>query len=78
MFPDGPRVFKGVAGDKHKLKDFVAVSQRSVGLSTRKLLAAMKIGPNDAWSTDIAMQGKKIAVNDVETTGSVKKKRRDR
>jgi hypothetical protein len=78
VFPDGPRVFKGSAGDKHKLTDFVAVSQKSVGSSTRKLLAAMKIGPNDAWSTDIAMQGKKIASTDVETTGSIKKNRRNR
>lgn len=78
VFPDSPRVFKGSAGDKHKLTDFVAVSQKSVGSSTRKLLAAMKIGPNDAWSTDIAMQGKKIASTDVETTGSIKKNRRNR
>jgi hypothetical protein len=76
VFPDGPRVFKGSPGHKHHLKDFVAITQRSVGPSTRKLLAAMKIGPNDAWSTDITAPSKRIATRDVETTGSLAKRKR--
>jgi len=76
VFPDGPRVFKGSPGHKHQLKDFVAITQRSVAPSTRKLLAAMKIGPNDAWSQDISAPGRRIAASDVETTGSVTKRKR--
>ena len=72
VFPDGPGVFRGSPGYKHQLNDFVAITQRSVAPSTRKLLAAMKIGPNDAWSAEVS---KKVAVTDVETTGSVTKRK---
>jgi hypothetical protein len=76
VFPDGPRVFRGSPGHKHQLKDFVAITPRSVAPATRKLLAAMKIGPNDAWSQDISVGSKRIAAGDVETTGSVTKRKR--
>ena len=74
VFPDGPRVFRGSPGHKHQLKDFVAITPRSVAPATRKLLASMKIGPNDAWSQDI--KGSRIASSDVGTTGSVTKRKR--
>jgi hypothetical protein len=76
VFPDGPRVFRGSPGHKHQLKDFVAITQRSVAPSTRKLLAAMKIGPNDAWSQQISGLSRRVAASDVETTGSVTKRKR--
>jgi hypothetical protein len=76
VFPDGPRVFRGSPGRKHQLTDFVGITQRSVAPSTRKVLAAMKIGPNDAWSADVTGASKKVATTDVETTGSVTGRKR--
>jgi hypothetical protein len=75
VFPDGVRVFKGRAGDKHKLEDFAPITRANVASSTRKLLVAMKIGPNTGWSDDIPSQSK-VAARDVEATGSVKKRAR--
>jgi hypothetical protein len=75
IFPDGPRVFKGRPGDKHKVEDFALITKANVASGARKLLAAMKIGPNSAWSDDIAPQSK-MAARDVEATASVKKRSR--
>ena len=75
VFPDGPRVFRGRVGPKHQMDDFAPITKTNVAAGTRKLLAAMKIGPNDAWSDDIVSQSR-TAARDVETTGSVKRRPR--
>ena len=75
IFPDGPRVFRGRVGPKHQMADFAPVTKTNVAAATRKLLAAMKIGPNNAWSDDIAPQNR-MAARDVETTGSLRKRAR--
>jgi hypothetical protein len=75
VFPEGPRVFRGRVGTKHRMDDFAPVTKTNVASGTRKLLAAMKIGPNDAWSEDIVPQNR-MAARDVETTGSLKKRPR--
>jgi hypothetical protein len=80
MFPDGLRVFTGKPGDKHKFADFQPVSQagKSVASSTRKLATGLRPGLNAAWSIDEVRTGGKVAANtnDVETTGSIKRKGR--
>jgi hypothetical protein len=76
VFPDGPRIFRGSPGRKHQLTDFVSITQKSIAPSTRKLLTAMKIGPNDAWGTEVRAAGNKVATTDVETTGSITKRKR--
>ena len=75
IFPDGPRVFRGRIGPKHQMDDFAPVTTTNVAAGTRKLLAAMKIGPNSAWSDDIAPQNR-MAARNVETTGSLRKRAR--
>jgi hypothetical protein len=76
MFPDGPRVFHGEPGDRHAMSDFVPFA-KSKGLSKadRKYLTALRTGVNEAWVE--TSDGTKVARNtrDVETTGSVSKKR---
>jgi hypothetical protein len=74
VFPDGPRVFRGDAGGRHTLQDFVMLSSsRDVPGQTRKKLLAMPIGENTAWSSDLSARTGKVARStvDVETTGSV-------
>ena len=75
IFPDGPRVFRGQIGPKHQMDDFAPVTKTNVAAGTRKLLAAMKIGPNSAWSDEIAPQNR-MAARNVETTGSLRKRAR--
>lgn len=80
MFPDGPRVFKGQPGEKHVLLDFAKPSASS-GLpsSARKVLAAMPVGENSAWSSDTGAATGRIAQSAVvETTGSLPRARRSR
>jgi len=69
IFPDGPRVFKGEVGDKHALSDFVKASQVKVSRVARKALAALVVGPNEAWK---ARSDTQIAARDVEITGSTR------
>ncbi|MFC4174590.1 hypothetical protein ACFOYU_21470 [Microvirga sp. GCM10011540] len=80
MFPDGLRVFTGKPGSQHTMKDFKPLAQAGKALprSTRKLVAHLLPGENPAWSTAGVSTGGKLAANtkDVETTGSVKRKRR--
>jgi hypothetical protein len=77
MFPDGPRVFKGEAGGRHSVHDFVALAKtKDVPQVSRKTLLAMPVGENNAWSSDIvARTDNKVArrAPDVETTGSLGK-----
>jgi hypothetical protein len=76
MFPDGPRVFRGETGRRHSVHDFIAVAKtRDVPPASRKLLLAMPVGDNSAWSSDTAGRADKIArsATDVETTGSIGK-----
>jgi hypothetical protein len=79
VFPDGPHIFRGHPGDRHALADFVKVSEASkaVPAPVRKMLTALRVGSNDAWSTEgIGSEGK-LARNgkDAETTGSVRRSR---
>jgi hypothetical protein len=76
MFPDGPRVFKGEAGRRHSVHDFVAVAKtKDTPQGSRKTLLAMPVGENSAWSSDTSSRTDKVAgrVRDVETTGSITK-----
>lgn len=76
MFPDGPRVFTGRPGTKHALTDFVSVSRagNAVARSTRKLLVGFYPDQNGAWNTEKPKLADSAPT--VETTGSVKSKRR--
>jgi hypothetical protein len=77
MFPDGPRVFRGSPGARHAMADFVDVSRaKDMPKSTRKALAALPVGANNAWSSETTPRGQ-LAQNarDVETTGSIGNKR---
>ena len=64
MFPDGPRVFTGEPGAQHALTDFEPVSRTgsAVPLSTRKLVANLLPGRNDAWSTEKASSDGRLAL----------------
>jgi hypothetical protein len=76
MFPDGPRVFQGSSGERHAASDFVPFGKASgLAAKARKYLTALRSGVNDSWA-DIS-DSTKLAQNtrDVETTGSVSKKR---
>jgi hypothetical protein len=80
MFPDGPRVFQGRSGTQHSLADFAPLSRAATPLppSTRKLVANLRPGQNDAWRADKGLLGSKLTANikDVETTSSLDRKRR--
>jgi hypothetical protein len=81
MFPDGPRVFKGDPGTRHVMADFVGVNRdRETAPSTRKALASLPVGENNAWSSDAVTAKGRLAqgVADVETTGSLTAKGRSR
>ena len=76
MFPNGPRVFKGEPGTRHSVHDFVALSAaRDVPPASRKMLLAMPVGENSAWSSDISARSGRMAraTHDPETTGSTGK-----
>jgi hypothetical protein len=78
MFPDGLRVFSGRPGAKHVLADFEPVSRagKAVASATRKLVAPLRPGENDAWSVDQVKSSDKLvaSIKDVRSTGSVKRK----
>jgi hypothetical protein len=78
MFPDGPRMFVGRAGTRHELEDFepVTPSSKAVPHRTRKLLAQLRPGLNGAWATDSPSGEKVVAAKDVESTGSISRRRR--
>ena len=74
MFPDGPRVFRGGYGGNHSVHDFVSLAaSKELSPANRKLLAAMPVGENNAWSKDISSAATTVArkFQDVETTGSI-------
>jgi hypothetical protein len=76
MFPGGPRVFRGERGGDHSVHDFVSLAaSKEVTPATRKILAGMPVGENNAWSSQTAPRNETIAQNvqDVETTGSIGK-----
>jgi hypothetical protein len=76
MFPDGPRVFRGGYGGNHKVHDFVSLAaSKEVSPAARKVLAAMPVGENNAWSKDVNLRVETVArrFQDVETTGSLGK-----
>jgi hypothetical protein len=81
MFPNGPRVFRGEPGSRHSLNDFAALSaSRDIAPSTRKLLLAMPVGENGAWSSHVADGRGRVAqrtpsgrMADVDATGSIGK-----
>jgi len=74
VFPDGPRVFKGVPGAEHALTDFKKVSEKE-SPATRQLAKTVHVGLNAAWSTENL--GRKLAENvrDVQTTGTLSRTR---
>ncbi len=75
MFPDGPRVFRGEPGARHSRNDFVALSAAGdVPPATRKMVLAMPVGENGAWSSQTTAGRGRVAqrVPDVTTTtGSI-------
>jgi hypothetical protein len=76
MFPNGPRVFRGERGGDHSVHDFVSLAaSKEVSPGTRKILLAMPVGENNAWSSQTASRTTTIArkLEDVETTGSIGK-----
>ena len=76
MFPDGPRTFRGGYGSNHSVHDFVSLTaSREVSPATRKVLASMPVGENNAWSRDVTARPETVArrFRDVETTGSLGK-----
>jgi hypothetical protein len=79
MFPDGPRVFEGQAGKRHAMSDFVPFAKaKSLTKTDRKYLTALRTGVNDAWVEAPADTKVAQTTRDVETTGSVSKKRKGR
>ena len=79
MFPDGPRVFTGLSRKDHALADFerISTSTKAISPGTRKLLANIRPGSNDAWALEPPKGAEKLAsVKDVETTGSIRRRRR--
>jgi hypothetical protein len=85
MFPDGPRVFTGDHGTRHAMADFVSASRsKTMAKSTRKILASLPVGENNAWSADTAGATGRLAHSapdtaaDVEATGAVTGKSRSR
>jgi hypothetical protein len=64
MFPDGPRVFTGEPAAQHAMADFEPVSRAGTAVpsSTRKLVANLLPGRNDAWSAEKASSGGKLAL----------------
>ena len=79
VFPDGPRVFRGEPGERHALKDFVKITNpRTLPPEARKVVTAMLVGRNDAWSSDVVDDRKLAARRDVDATGSTRKGRRSR
>jgi hypothetical protein len=76
VFSDGPRVFRGEPGSRHSIGDFVLLSaSRDVAPATRKMVLAMPIGENGAWSSRTSGGSRHAAQRapDVETTGSIDK-----
>jgi hypothetical protein len=75
MFPDGPRLFTGEPGTQHAVADFEPVSRAGMAVppTTRKLVASLRPGWNDAWSAEKASSGDRLALKArvLETTGSV-------
>ena len=79
MFPDGPRVFQGEPGDRHALADFVPFAKaKGLTKADRKYLTALRTGVNEAWVEGSADTKMARNTRDVETTGSVSKKRNRR
>jgi hypothetical protein len=76
MFPNGPRVFRGEPGSRHSPNDFAPVSTaRDLAPSTRKIVLAMPVGENGAWTSQIAGGRGRVAqrLPDVDVTGSLGK-----
>jgi hypothetical protein len=81
VFPDGPRVFKGQPGGRHALADFVKIaSAKGLPQPARKIVSAMLIGRNDAWSMEELRPDRRLAARarDIDATGSTGKGRRSR
>ncbi|HEX8165013.1 MAG TPA: hypothetical protein VF601_04405 [Beijerinckiaceae bacterium] len=79
VFPDGPRLFRGEPGERHALRDFVKIANpKALPPEARKVVTAMLVGRNDAWSSDVVPDRKLAAHRDVDSTGSTRKGRRVR
>jgi hypothetical protein len=81
VFPDGPRIFKGQPGGRHALADFVKIaSAKGLPQPARKIVSAMLVGRNDAWSMEELRPDRRLAsrARDIDATGSTGKARRSR
>jgi hypothetical protein len=80
VFPDGPRIFRGEPGERHALKDFVKIANpKTLPPEARKVVTAILVGRNDAWSSDVVDDRKLASARrDVDATGSTRKGRRSR
>jgi hypothetical protein len=82
VFPDGPRVFRGEPGERHALREFVKITNpKTLPPEARKVVTAMLVGRNDAWSSDVVPDRKLAAARrnlDVDATGSTRKGKRSR
>jgi hypothetical protein len=81
VFPDGPHVFRGRPGRRHSLADFVKLSEsKRLAPFERKVLSAMRVGHNDAWSVDALASDRKVAEasRDMEASGSTRSTSRAR
>jgi hypothetical protein len=79
MFPDGPRVFQGDVGTRHAMSDFVPFAKaKGLTKTDRRYLTALRTGVNDAWVEAPADAKVAQTTRDVDTTGSVSKKRKAR
>ena len=80
VFPDGPRLFKGKPRERHALSDFVKItSAKGLAPPARKIVNAMLIGRNDAWSSEpLSSDRVAAAARDVDATGSTRKGRSSR
>jgi hypothetical protein len=76
MFPNGPRVFRGEPGSRHSPNDFAPLAAaRDMAPSIRKIVLAMPVGENGAWSAQTVDGRGRIAqrLPNVDVTGSLGK-----
>src|SRR5687768_14702851 len=72
MFPNGPRVFRGEPGSRHSPNDFAPLAAARDMAPIRKIVLAMPVGENGAWSSQIAGGRGRVAqrLPDVDVPGS--------
>src|SRR4051812_15535289 len=63
VFPDGPRVFKGRVGTHHAISDFARLSASEIAGP----ITALRVGVNDAWSSDAEPKTRSVTENGRES-----------